>query len=422
MEHTIIFTPKFAEFLRDIKSPVSEKILELQHQKTDVLINYIDLDLSKNDVITFIPESKLVGKKFNLLFNTDSGSDYNCVLAEDRHLNTLGLVEQKLDLLYPPMPSVKGSIEREFTLDEICAIYPRQTREIKNIFVAHGGLVLFRYVDDAYSLSALHHPRTVKRVRHCMVGKNSLTPDANEFPRNEMKVGRFAKRLLDKSNQSVPDKEIEDFVNKYKSLVEITNNAFLRLKMVKGEDIRKYYSHTKYDQHSGVLNGSCMKYDQCQSYLDIYVNNPDVVSMVIFMSKDGTDTISGRSIIWTDSKGRKIMDRIYVNKCSDEEIFKEMAIKEGFLYKERQTYDSNQLMINGQRLNQEDNRVIINLNPEIKYQYFPYVDTMKYYDMDRQILSSYPEIEISDESQPSGISTHMLKYILCATNGGIRNC
>ena len=140
------------------------------------------------------------------------------------------------------------------------------------------------------------------------------------------------------------------------------------------------------------------------------------------MSKDGTDTISGRSIIWTDSKGRKIMDRIYVNKCSDEEIFKEMAIKEGFLYKERQTYDSNQLMINGQRLNQEDNRVIINLNPEIKYQYFPYVDTMKYYDMDRQILSSYPEIEISDESQPSGISTHMLKYILCATNGGIRNC
>mgnify|MGYP000954003028 CR=1 FL=1 len=39
------------------------------------------------------------------------------------------------------------------------------------------------------------------------------------------------------------------------------------------------------------------------------------------------DKITGRAILWTDNKGRRIMDRVYVIDTADIEFFKEFANK-----------------------------------------------------------------------------------------------
>ena len=169
---------------------------------------------------------------------------------------------------------------------------------------------------------------------------------------------------------------MEDFVNKYKSSIQFINNVLDRFKVVNGEDIRKYYLHTNYKNSEGTLGSSCMRHDETQGYLDIYTNNPDKVSLVILMFND-TNKIMGRALLWTDSRGRKIMDRIYLNNTPDEEIFKEYAIRNGYLYKSIQSYSDDTLMFNGNKVSNEDNKVTIKVDPG--YDSFPYVDTFKYY-------------------------------------------
>jgi hypothetical protein len=129
-----------------------------------------------------------------------------------------------------------------------------------------------------------------------------------------------------------------------------------------------------------------MRYEKCQKFLDIYVGNSEQVKMIVLMNrKDGT-SITGRALLWTDNLGRKIMDRIYTNNSADETLFKEYAIKNEFLYKERQ--DSNEdtkLLLNGKVVDEQ--KVIIEL-PSFDYNYYPYMDTFKNYNPSTGKLSN----------------------------------
>ena len=102
---------------------------------------------------------------------------------------------------------------------------------------------------------------------------------------------------------------IKKFNNAVKSKRE---NIFKDFKIVKDEDIRKYYLYESYESDNHTLGGSCMRYEKCQKYLDIYVKNPEVCQLLILKSDDDKDKIKGRALIWKLTNGEYYMDRIYL--------------------------------------------------------------------------------------------------------------
>jgi hypothetical protein len=164
--------------------------------------------------------------------------------------------------------------------------------------------------------------------------------------------------------------------------------------IVKGEDIREYYLEDKYyDNEEGTLAGSCMKGNECQEYLNIYVENDDVVSLIIFRSEHDRELITGRALLWDatlESTNEKIkfMDRVYVNKSNDIELFKQFAIKNGYYYKHKQDYSETPLMFNDKVLSEEDSKIYVDINPG-NYELYPYIDTVKYHIIRKGILKNY---------------------------------
>lgn len=156
--------------------------------------------------------------------------------------------------------------------------------------------------------------------------KNSLWNDQ----RGEVKVGKFSKKIFKDNNISVTDAAIEKFSNAYKATFDFDFNLDQKMDLVSGEDIRKWYLDSNYSQVKGQLGNSCMRYSTSQSYLDIYVKNPEVCNLLIMYSDPSKTKISGRAIIWKDIKGEFIMDRVYTINDYDVEVFRRYASSKGW--------------------------------------------------------------------------------------------
>lgn len=76
-------------------------------------------------------------------------------------------------------------------------------------------------------------------------------------------------------------------------------------RFVKGRDIQRWYNEERYHSEAGSLGNSCMRYDYCESYLQIYADNPDAVKLLIVTDQE--DKLVGRSLVWKD----KWFDRAY---------------------------------------------------------------------------------------------------------------
>jgi hypothetical protein len=184
--------------------------------------------------------------------------------------------------------------------------------------------------------------------------------------RTEMNIGRWLRRIIGIHKINVIDKEIEKFVNTYKYTHDSTYSD-INFQLVKGADIRKWYLSDYYEKSTGQLGNSCMRYRNCQNYLDIYVNNPEVCNLLILKSMDG-NTIKGRSLIWKLRDGRFYQDRIYTNYDSDSILFQRWA---------------------------ESNGMVSNISSDIfvdlgnyTYENYPYMDTFICYNPDTKVLSN----------------------------------
>jgi len=196
--------------------------------------------------------------------------------------------------------------------------------------------------------------------------------------RNEVKIGR----LIIKLAPNFKPTEIENFVNQYKSEYKIMLKN-IKFKIVEGIDIIKYYNGRKYDKGSGSLNKSCMRHDQCSDYMDLYLMNPDKIKMLILLD-DSKDTLKGRAILWKlDTPDAWLLDRIYTVNDSDVCLFKKHADKNGWLFKNSQTFDAVNVMKNG-----EDVYVNMKVNIGGNFKYFPYIDTLLYYNKKDNYLTN----------------------------------
>lgn len=186
-------------------------------------------------------------------------------------------------------------------------------------------------------------------------------------------IGRWVRHIFKDVRQTpIKNEDLESFVNAYKSTYDTMAKRSEKFELVKGEDIRYWYLEDRYEEVSGQLGNSCMRYKRCQSYLDIYVENPESCSLLILKGND-PDKIAGRALIWTIHEGpgvagRRFMDRIYTIKDSDKLLFEAYAKENNILRSVSHTY----------KIKVKEGR----------YDYYPYMDTLTSYDYEKGILSS----------------------------------
>jgi hypothetical protein len=204
-----------------------------------------------------------------------------------------------------------------------------------------------------------------------------------QLTKNPINIGRGIRSILTASGIQFTDKELEDFVNDYKSSFDIMNDAFLKFDIVSERDIPYWYNHRRYEQGiSSTLGKSCMA-DVDSKYFDIYRYNDDVCQLVILYSNVGklqngkwvSDKIRGRALLWKTDGGDMFMDRIYYNYEEDVQLFKRFAEKNGWWYKVNQDSTSYFHVSNG--LQTKGAAYYVTLD-EVNFDYYPFVDSLPY--------------------------------------------
>lgn len=109
----------------------------------------------------------------------------------------------------------------------------------------------------------------------------------------------------------IGDVAVQEFNEFFKLKCRVYCGACEEITIVKGEDIRKYYHEDNYSGNCYDNGGdsplwcSCMRHDECQPYLDLYVKNSQV-SMAVML--DG-EYVRSRALIWHGDED--YYDRIY---------------------------------------------------------------------------------------------------------------
>jgi len=346
LESNLIISDKFRSILYNIESPIASAILSIDNVDVDTDSNYIDTSDS-NDLVTFVQDKKAQEMNKRAKIVNNARGYYN----------------------YPEIHDIIGAKESVKLENGTEGTIKATTKHLK---YPNRTLVLFVADDGRESIINISGIEYIK------------SPWSNS--RNNFKVGRMASKLSALGGHKPTAKETEQFVNKYKAEYDIQNNAFSRFRIVSGEDIRKYYSSKSYSEISGQLGNSCMRYDSCQPYLDIYVENDPKISLVILLSENDDDKITGRALLWTldTPEGVLFMDRIYTINDSDVNLFIEYAIKNGYVYKQTQAVGTKDFMKNGESFPIDEMKLFVGKGRED----FPYVDTLQYYSPYTGIISS----------------------------------
>lgn len=218
----------------------------------------------------------------------------------------------------------------------------------------------------------------------------TVEPWEDGIGRVSIRVGRFAKKFLSEqaiAEYKITDKEIEEFVNLYKSyFVRKPEN----LKIVEGKEILKWYLEENYllvdgDVRYGTLWNSCMRYRDRNKYMNLYARNKNIKMLILL---DDNGQLSARALLWDnvfDKEGNnyKVMDRIYSVYDHDVNFFKDWAKENGYIYKAEQSAKTEKFFI----VNDVRTKLYLNVQlDEWRLEYYPYLDTFKFFDYHKGVL------------------------------------
>lgn len=359
LEANIKFSDEFRNFLMGINDDISYRLINnVENREIKTQINYIEPDLKNSSNIKFYPDSKV---KVNSTIN-------------NRYSQYRGGTALKL-LKYVDLPDKDDIIKYfdDFMKSDIDAPSLNIGTPVDILFTVDKSLVSKEF-DTNYS----HNIILVKKIdddKYIFIDDRYLLKDIDKSSTKpaEIRIGRAIKQLLKGAGIEKSDADIEKFVNKWKSRIKYEVDKFDFFKLVKGDDIRKWYHEDKYKKDGGTLNGSCMRYSSCQSYFDIYTKNPSHCQMLILV--DDTDRLTGRALVWKLRDGETFMDRIYSTNDSDVDLFKSYAIKEGWYYKGSQNNEPDETIIAPEGEKNISN-LFVDLDTDFKY--YPYMDTLRY--------------------------------------------
>lgn len=392
LESKLDFSKSLKNILFMMKSnKIAADLLKILSDKVDAnfIQNYVDVSKEK-DMVTFIPDRKaqeIIGKEnIRWVTGNDVGNRYFTQAKNEegeyknRHLfDALGYVPSEGEG-WTPTEGIVGDIKAE--------TISKKSGKTAVWFVADNG-------------------------KQAVINKEALVPHNDSYPklwntsRSPLKIGRLAKSILDVAGVPNTSKEIEDFVNLYKSTFDVVNDAFAKFSLVSGPEIAKWYNIEKYESGESTLGNSCMA-EVDSEFFDIYTNNPKVCSLLILFSNGGTikdgkytaSRIKGRALVWNTDQGDTFMDRIYTNHDSDVALFKQYAENQGWWYKNRQSSDTEFTASNGKT--QKDPIYTIKLE-SADFNCYPYVDTMTYLNLDNSVISnSMGEIDAQYELNNTG--------------------
>lgn len=377
LESKLVYSKKFIGFLTKMKAnPIAKKLIDLYSKDITLQHNYVDVGAEK-DSVSFTPDRKvqeLEKDKAEVYRVIEDGRYLTNSPGNDRIFNLLGYEKGVGDDVWAPSDETLGIIFKE-------VVSPRSGK----IFI------WFKGIEEWEGKQTVLNKEAVERSDEGSAHKIWSTS------RNNIKIGRLVRAILTSAKESFTDKDIEDFVNLYKSTYDVMANALVRFDIVEGSKIAYWYSHRRYAKNEGILGNSCMA-DVSSSYFDIYCDNPEACKMIILYDENGSinvengkyesDKILGRCLLWTTDKG-PVMDRIYIIRDSDTDLFKEFGKKSGFWWKRSQDSDCEFSMENGVAT---DNNPSLTIKlKESDYEEYPYLDTFYMLNTDRDTLTNDPD-------------------------------
>lgn len=221
--------------------------------------------------------------------------------------------------------------------------------------------------------------------------KSGISPlDLFSDKNNKTNISRIVRQILKDNGKEYTDVEITKFVEKFKaaySTYKAKKEKKDPIRLVKGEDIRFWYLEDNYCEKTikgyGTLGKSCMRYEECQKYLDIYVENPNACKLLILTNfENGDEKLVARALFWQTDKG-SYLDRVYYTDSSEEEMIMNW-IKEKFNCE--------------LSFRKYSGRLKVQLESDKEYKYYPYMDTMPYYYTVNKTLYNYePSVDVRRE-------------------------
>lgn len=376
LESDVSFSENLITILSKVKHPLAKKIMDLYKKDIPVTNNFFDLVKNDNSKVSFIQDRKaqqiLSGSKKYVTF---IGGNSGWLIHSESNKNIFDILGYK--------PEGTAFRPNSIQLGEVIGEYksPKSGKTYQYVKFEDGEGVF-----------------NIEKLRES---------EANEIPfqakgRQEINVGRAMRALLTSAKIEFTTKELEDFVNDFKSSVDLYGGKFKDFELVSGEKIRYWYHENNYGEGSSTLHSSCMRYEECQDYLDIYVMNPEVCSLLILKKED---KIIARALVWTLKDGKKFMDRVYYVNDSDVNLYREYA-KANQIYAKQYNGSSADNSVYDFDGNQTTVHISVNVNHSY-YDKYPYMDTLKYFYPDTKTLST-----VSSSSA----------YTLEDTNGGYSYC
>ncbi len=325
-------------------------------------------------------------------------------------LNYKNFIEESLlenineSLIYyaPPLRKILGKLPDNEIAKSLVSIEGDDVKpDVTFINLDDEGYLSFTTMRNAKNSLAINYKNSVSSLdtTNTSLADTIYSTDNTEIyskSRSKIKIGKLINKLFPGKYSA---SEIEGFVNSFKSIVENTAEKF---KLVSGDDINYWYWYENYKVTSGTLGSSCMA--RKKDLFGVYVNNPEVCQMLVLTEED---KLIGRALIWKFTSLKKygdasvdceyFMDRQYTIKDSDVIKFRNYAKEKGWAYKANNNHHSLEPVIyNGDEFNAN---ITVQLKKEpgrksdFKYSKYPYMDTLRRYNIESGILDNIVERE-----------------------------
>jgi hypothetical protein len=313
LESNIIYSGKFKKVLEKLPdNRIAQSLLEIEDEDLEVTANFFDVKIDSDDVVTFTndraaqriltPELEQVRWTGNRgAWLTHSEGNINIFLR-------MGYAPEIGTPVYQPNRTEIGEIISTW-------MSPRTNK--------NWCYVKFPGGEGVYN-----------KERLVTVAGDELKKKVFATGRQEIRVGRAVRSLLNAKGVTYTDAEIEVFVNLFRGVLSVMNDVFSHFEIVEGEELLYWYKRENYEfPHRGSLGSSCQAVGR-RDWLEIYIDNPDTIKLLILKSFDNPDKILGRALLWYLDDGGILMDFIYISKDSDKNVFKEYARNKGYIIRE----------------------------------------------------------------------------------------
>lgn len=355
MQVKFLIHQKFKDRLKEIDSPITKAFLELKKidNSKDNYRNYINVSFDNKSLVSFLDK-----RKENLLGE-----------------NLINLSERKrLE------PGDEAYVDK--------FVYTKYFHKDSNTIQEGAGFIPYPYI--GYNLKVKYKPNGYSNIEGCSlinyipnyylypvkpryIKNNTISEVWDPNKRLKSKIGKLVQTLFP---NKFTEKEIEYFTLAYQKqgLMECgMDNAFY--KIYSGNDIKYAYHEENYIENcKGELISSCMRYDSCQDYFNIYTENTRQVELLAIV--DTNEKIRARCILWypEGKESIKYHDRIYFHTTEDRTFME--------IYLQNNGYKD---VFNDKNWKEVTFTLDSGFNSDWKY---PYMDSFKYIDTNG-VISTY---------------------------------